>query len=126
MTDEKPLILIVDDENDARGYLYALLDSEGYRVATSTGGMEALKYISGHKPDVVIADIRMPEMDGFELLERIQSASPKTQTILISAHGKREILLQALERGARGFLEKPYRNDRILETVSRVLQGATP
>lgn len=122
MTNERRLILVVDDEMDTRTFLYSLLDNEGYRVATCAEALEAIKYVARSKPDVVISDVRMPGIEGMELLAKVKQVSPKTHVILISAYGDWSMYMEALERGGDDLLLKPFTNEELLRTVGWVLQ----
>jgi len=119
MTDEKPLILVVDDEGDPRVFLFELLESEGYRVATCPDGFEAMKMVARLRPALVISDVRMPGMDGLELLDEIRRTSPETRVILLTAYGTNEMFKEALRRGGSTLLNKPCSNRDLLEAVKR-------
>lgn len=123
---EKPLILIVDDELDPRLFLYSLLDSEGYDVATCDGPYDALWYVSHHKPNIVIADVRMPSIDGLELLSKIREMAPQTRVILYSAYSTPKLVLETLERGGVDLVSKGVSNEEILRVVRRALEEVTP
>jgi two-component system response regulator GlrR len=119
MSDDKPLILVVDDESDPRVFLFDLLESEGYRVATCEDGFEAMKVVARMKPALVISDVRMPGMDGLELLDEIGRTSPATRVILLTAYGTSEMYKDALRRGGFTLLNKPCSNQDLLEAVRR-------
>ncbi|MBI2930338.1 MAG: response regulator [Planctomycetes bacterium] len=119
---EKPLILIVDDEADPRVFLYELLDSEGYRVATCENGFEALGFVSRNKPALVIADMRMPSIDGLELLSKVKYMAPGTRVIIYTAYGNWPMFLEVLEKGGADLIPKGASNAEILHVVRRVLE----
>ncbi len=119
---EHSLVLAVDDEADTRIFLIDLLDSEGYAVATVESGYEALQFIARRKPAIMIADYRMPGMDGMELLKKVRHASPETRIILLTAFGDCPMYLKALDLGADDLLLKPCKNEDLLRTLERVAE----
>jgi DNA-binding NtrC family response regulator len=123
---EDKLVLVVDDEDDPRLFLYSLLESDGYQVATCADGYEALDFVARQHPALAIADVRMPEMEGMELLCKIKHMSPATQVILYSAYGDWPMFLEALENGGADLIPKGASNDEILRVVRRVLAEVTP
>jgi len=123
MADERRRILVVDDESDTLLFLFDLLSAEGYFVEGSSSALHALGDIRRRPPAVVLADLRMPEMDGLELLERIKSIAPKTRVILLSAFGAEGIGNEVLLKGGEAFLEKPIQGHQLLRLLDRVLQG---
>lgn len=122
MMNGKPLILVVDDELDARLFLYSLLESDGYLVATSSNADEALKYVARNHPDLVLTDVRMPDVEGLELLSEIKRLSPQTRVVLLSAYADWPMYSEAVEKGGDDLLLKPSKNEEILRTVHRVLE----
>jgi CheY-like chemotaxis protein len=126
MVQGKPRILVVDDESDALLYLFDLLSGEGFRVEGSSNALEALGYVARRMPDLVLADVHMPEMDGLELLDRIKRMAPKTRVILLSAIVNETTRREALARGGEDLLQKPVDGRALLQAVSRVLEGVTP
>jgi DNA-binding NtrC family response regulator len=123
MQDGKRLVLVVDDEPDPRAFLFSLLESEGFAVATSDGALDAMKYVAGHHPDVVIADVRMPEIDGLELLVKVRYMSPGTRVILYTAYGDDRTRTRALLEGVAALLEKPSTPRTIVATVREALEA---
>jgi CheY-like chemotaxis protein len=120
MRDEKPRILVVDDESDTLLYLYDFLTSEGYFVEGSSNPADALEDIRRRAPAVVLADVRMREMDGFELLRRIRAAFPKTRVLLMSAYADEGAPAAAAAFGAEAFLSKPIRREELLSVLERL------
>ncbi len=118
-------ILIVDDEHANRFFLQALLESQQYNVETATSGMEALKMIDHKTPNLVLLDIMMPDMNGFEVL-RLLKQDPKTAdipVIMLTSLGKEENLEQALDMGAIEFLTKPLDENELFAKIKVVLQS---
>ena len=121
MDTRKPLILIVDDESDSLAYLFDLLHNEGYLVLPTTNPLDALEYVVKKKPSLLISDLRMPELDGLELLERVKQVSPRTRVVLLTAYGDRKEIQDFLRKGGEAMLLKPSSNEEILRTVQRAL-----
>ena len=126
MDKTKPLVLVVDDEMDTRVFLYSLLDSAGYRVATCTQGLEALDYVAQNRPDLVVSDVRMPEIEGLEVLAKVKYMSPETRVLLITAFPEAGLRREALEAGGEDVLYKPFTNEAFLASVARALERVEP
>jgi signal transduction histidine kinase len=107
-------ILVVDDEADIREVLEIALADLGHRVFLAQDGRTALDLFDRHLPPIVITDIKMPVMDGIELLKRIKRQSPDTQVIMITGHGDMDLTIASLKFGAFDFITKPVNVD-ILE-----------
>jgi len=122
MNTEKSLILVVDDESDSLAYLFDLLHNEWYRVLPTSSPLEALEHASKKKPQLIISDLRMPDMDGMELLDRVRTISPGTRVILLTAYGDWEMLQEVVRKGGEAMLLKPSSNSEILRTVRKALQ----
>jgi two-component system, NtrC family, nitrogen regulation response regulator NtrX len=114
-------ILIVDDEPSIRKILREILEFESYTIDEAADGVECLVKVQRDKPDVVILDIKMPKMDGMEALERLQILAPETPVIMISGHATIDIAVQAVQKGAFDFIQKPPDMNRILITVRNAL-----
>lgn len=116
----KPSILVVDDEKNTRdGLQLALADS--YYVATAENGRRALEWLEGHPADVVLTDLRMPGMDGLELLARLLEREPRPVVIMLTAYGNIETAVEAMKHGAYDFLPKPVNLDRLELLLERAL-----
>ena len=109
-------ILVVDDELVIRESLHGWLRKSGYQVFTAENGEEALSILQEKRPKIVLADIRMPGMDGIELLQRIKTVSPDTQVIMISAYGDMELAVKSLQFEAADFVTKPF-DDEVLDVA---------
>ena len=110
-------ILVIDDERSIRNSMKDILQYEGYEVVLAENGMEGLVSVKSEKPDVVFCDIKMPKMEGIEVLERIKEFSADTPVIMISGHGTIDTAIEAIRKGAYDFIEKPLDLNRILSTI---------
>jgi len=114
-------ILIIDDEIAIRETLEMILTYENYEVIKAGSGTEALAVLGKQTPDVILLDIKMPGMDGFEVLERLRAAGSEVPVIVISGHGNIQTAVEAVKQGAYDFLEKPLDRDRLLVTLGNCL-----
>jgi DNA-binding NtrC family response regulator len=115
----KTKILIVDDEEKIRSILTAILAGEGFETMTAGDGIEALDMAASFDPDVLIADLQMPRMDGIETIVRFKERSPRSAAIILTAHGSIQSAVQAIKQGAYDYLTKPFDNDQLLMVVRR-------
>lgn len=125
----KPRILIIDDEEGIRDTLRMILKYEGYDVLQAATGEDGVRLIERDPPDLVFLDIKMPGMDGIEVLRRIQHLTETLPVVVISGHVEQggassSEAAEAMKLGARDFIEKPPSQDRILVTVRNALEGA--
>ncbi len=119
-----PQLLIVDDEPNIRKVLAALLEQAGYLTTAAASGEEAIRMVRAHDPDLVLTDLRMPGMDGLELLRQLRSGFPEIPVVLLTAHGTIETAVEAMRRGAHDFLTKPFDDDKVLEVIGKALAHA--
>lgn len=110
-------ILVIDDERSIRNSMKDILQYEGHKVVLAENGMEGLVSVKSEKPDIVFCDIKMPKMEGIEVLERIKEFSADTPVIMISGHGTIDTAIEAIRKGAYDFIEKPLDLNRILITI---------
>ena len=116
-------VLTIDDESGIRQNLSAYLEDCGYRTLGAGSGIEGMELFRRERPDVVLCDLRMPGMDGLEVLTRIQEVSPDTPVIVVSGVGTLGDVIQALRRGAWDYLTKPIQDMGFLESaVARALE----
>ncbi|MFO0811718.1 MAG: sigma-54 dependent transcriptional regulator [Gemmatales bacterium] len=115
-------LLIVDDELLIRESLAEFLEQEGFTVRTAADGPSALKLADEQPFDLVLTDIQMPQMDGVELLERLQQRNPETFVLLVTAYGTVETAVEAFKRGAQDYLLKPLRFSEVAAKVRQLLQ----
>ena len=110
-------ILVIDDEKSIRNSMKDILQYEGHEIVLAENGMEGLVAVKSEKPDLVFCDIKMPKMEGIEVLERIKEFSADTPVIMISGHGTIDTAIEAIRKGAYDFIEKPLDLNRILITI---------
>lgn len=115
-------ILVVDDERSMRDFLKILLTKEGHQVATAPNGEEGLEFLQNSRCDLVITDIRMPGMDGLELLEAIKEDSPDLPVIMITAFASPNDAVQAMKHGAFDYISKPFNVDEIKSVVESAIK----
>ena len=118
----KPTILVVDDERNIRRSLDMILVGEGYTVLCAESGAHAAALAEQHRPDAVILDIVLPDVDGIEVLKRIKAQTADLPVIMISGHGTVQDAVQATRLGAYDFLEKPLSKEKVLLTLEHALQ----
>jgi len=113
----KKSILVVDDDDTLRKTMSRLFEKKGFTVNTAGTGREGLNKIREMFYDLIILDIRMPEMDGIEVLEKIMELKPETTVVMISGHGNIETAVEAIKKGAFDFIVKPLDLNRLLITI---------
>ncbi len=116
-------ILVVDDEADVRDALRMVLEYDGYEVLTAPDGKTALADLEANPPDAVLLDIKMPGMDGLEVLDKIVARQGPLPVLMISGHGDIATAVECTRRGAVDFLEKPPQRERILVSLRNALSG---
>lgn|SRR5690554_5362403 len=114
-------ILIIDDERPIRSTLREILEYEKYKVSDAENGEEGLKLIEKEKFDLVLCDIKMPKMDGIEVLEKVMEKQSDLPVVMISGHGNIETAVEAIKMGAFDFIAKPLDLNRLLVTVRNAL-----
>ena len=117
-----PTILIVDDEAAYREVLSAIFEDEGYKVSTAESGRSALEFLSANPCDLVLSDVRMPDIDGIELLRRARENYSDVGVVLMTAFGTMDTAREAFKLGADDFIQKPFNNDELRVIVKRTLE----
>lgn len=112
-------VLIVDDEEMMRNLLEKILAREGYKIRTAEDGLAALEMQREEPSDIIISDMKMPRMNGFELLKEIKKDYPKTGTIIMTAYGDTYTVKDALLLGADEYLTKPFKSYELSMIVER-------
>ncbi|MBI1804567.1 MAG: response regulator [Ignavibacteriae bacterium] len=118
---DKSRILVVDDENALRTVLSSELSSAGYDVATASDGDEAISEVQNKKFDLVLLDIKMPRVDGFEVLKFIKKSYPTVRVIMLTGFADLKNAIESKKHGAEDFVSKPYDLVDLLTTIERVL-----
>lgn len=113
-------VLVVDDEPILRDILTRIVGRAGYSVASAVDGLDALEKLKTARFDIVISDVKMPNMDGLELLGEIKSSYPETSVILITGKAAEFRLEDALKAGADHFIVKPFKNVEVATTLMRL------
>ena len=114
-------ILVVDDDAGMREFLEVLLTKENYRVSTARTGKQAVNMIQKNTYDLVLADIRLGDITGLDVLKQVKKQHPDTVVIMISAYSTTEIAVKAMNEGAYDFVPKPFDNDELRQTIARAL-----
>jgi len=114
-------ILIVDDDPRFCDSLKVLLGNQGYQMQTSNSGREAMEYLVKNNFDLALLDMVMPEMNGHQIMDYINSKSPETLVIVITGHASMESAIESLRRGAYDYLRKPFEPEELLKTVENAL-----
>ena len=127
MTDELS-VLIIDDDDSLRRVMELTLKGAGFQVATATGGESGLQQFSKLKPPLVITDVQMPDLSGYEVLRRIKQQAPNTIVIVITAFGTIEKAVRAMREGAYDYITKPFGKDELVDIVQRSIrfQNSSP
>ena len=113
-------ILLIDDEEANVRLLAMSLKTDGYEVSMAHNGEQGLKIFREKGPEIVITDIKMPGMDGLEVLKKIKEIDPETEVIIITGHGDADSTTTALEYGASDFINKPVKNESLSVALERV------
>ena len=124
MEDKKIRVLIVDDSLTLRTmFKKSLTDTEFDTVAEAADGQEALtKYIQ-HRPDLVVMDIVMPEVDGVTALSQIIEFDPAARVVMVSSLGSKDKVLESIKKGAKNFIMKPFERDTLLQALKKAYEG---
>src|SRR5437867_3680866 len=117
----KSRILVIDDEVAIRDSLRMMLEYEGYDFVGAATGQEGLALAEREAPDLVVLDVKMPGMDGLEVLDRLRSINETLPVVVISGHGTISTAVEATKKGAFDFIEKPFASDRVLVSVRNAL-----
>jgi len=118
-------ILIIEDDSKIRSILKEILEEKDHDVEDAGDGVEGLKKLEQGNFDLCLCDIKMPKMDGLEVLEKAKAASINTNFIMISAHGTIDIAVEAVKKGAFDFLQKPFDLGRLEITLRNALDKST-
>ncbi|HKR54655.1 MAG TPA: sigma-54 dependent transcriptional regulator [Gemmatimonadales bacterium] len=115
----QPSILVVDDESGILQTLQILLKNEGFDVTTAQGGKAGLEALKAHAPDIVLTDVRMPQVTGIDILAAVRQQDPETPVILMTAQASLQTAIQAVNEGAFYYIQKPFSNDDMVAICRR-------
>ena len=118
----KPRILVIDDEGAIRESLRMILEYEDYEFAGAASGADGIARVQKERPDLVLLDIKMPGMDGMEVLRKLKALDDTLPFVMISGHGTTASAVEAIRAGAVDFLDKPLSSERVIVTLQNVLQ----
>ncbi|MCU9613323.1 response regulator [Caldibacillus lycopersici] len=110
-------ILIVDDQFGIRILLNEVFQKEGYRTFQAANGKQALEIVKMYSPDIVLLDIKIPGMDGIEILKRLKKINTEIKVIIMTAYGELDMISEAMELGALTYFAKPFDITELRETV---------
>src|SRR5881296_3677708 len=122
MKTENHHVLIIDDERPVLMTLEALLKRHGYEVETAPTATQGLKLLKSKSPSLVLLDLRLPDADGLEMLDRIKTELPEVQVIILTAHDSLHNAIESIKRGAYHFISKPYAAEELLSLVEKALE----
>jgi two-component system, NtrC family, response regulator HydG len=114
-----PTVLVVDDDAEGRAAMLKVLEGSGYKTLEADNGQQALDIILQDSIDVLVTDLRLPVMDGVELLKRAKAADQEIEVILITGHGTVEVAVEAIKEGAYDFITKPVKKAQLLHAVDK-------
>ncbi len=115
-------ILVCDDAAFMRMMIKDILTKNGYNIAgEAENGAKAVEKYAELKPDLVLMDITMPEMDGIEALKKIKASDANAAVIMCSAMGQQAMVIESIQSGAKDFIVKPFQADRVIEAVQKVV-----
>lgn len=115
-------ILVCDDAPFMRMMIKEMLDENGYDVVGEADtGNSACRMYNALRPQLVLLDITLPDMDGIEVLKRIREQNPAADVIMCSAMGQQELIIKSIQAGARDFIIKPFRTEKLVEAIKKVI-----
>jgi len=122
MTNTQPSVLVIDDESGILDTLRILLKNSGFTVETAQGGKPGLDALRATSPDIVLTDIRMPQVSGIDILEAVKQQDPQTPVVLMTAQAELKSAIQAVNRGAFYYILKPFANDELVAILRRAAE----
>lgn len=114
-------ILVVDDAEFLRVRISKMLVGGGHEVIEADNGLNAVNTYKSAKPDAVLMDITMPEMDGLAALKEIRAADPQARVVMLTALGQESVVMEAIKSGAKDFVVKPFEPERVLAAITKAL-----
>ncbi len=121
---QAPYVLVIDDEESFRTLIIRFLKPEGYRVLQASSGREGLSLLSDHSVDLILLDLKMPEMNGPEFLRRCRKTNPNLPVIIVTGYPDSDLMAEAMRYGPITLVAKPIEREQIMQAVGSVLSGA--
>src|SRR6185436_8909309 len=118
----KPKVLVIDDESAIRDSLKMILEYEDYEFVGASNGPDGIALVQKDRPDVVLLDIKMPNMDGLEVLRKLRAMDDTLPVIIVSGHGTTSTAVEAIKLGALDYLDKPLGSERVIVTLRNALK----
>src|SRR5690348_5183158 len=115
-------ILIADDAAFMRLRCGRMLMEQGYTVLEAENGRDAVEQYQAHRPDAVLMDVTMPELDGLGALRQIRALDPTAKVAMVTAIGQQQVVMEAVQAGAKDFVVKPFKPERVLAAVQKMLR----
>ncbi len=120
-----PKLLIIDDEKPTLSMFRLFLDALGYEVLIAENGLEGIEVFKKESPPIVLTDIKMPGIDGLEVLKQIKKIAPNTEVIVITGHGDVELEKEAMDLNASGFIHKPIDRQALEDALNKANEKLT-
>src|SRR5262245_35015172 len=117
-----PTILVVEDDVENRAAMLKVLESAGYKTLETDNGQQALDIITDENVDILVTDLRLPVMDGVELLKRAKAVEQELEVIMITGHGTVEVAVEAIKEGAYDFITKPIKKAQLLRAIEKAAE----
>jgi two-component system response regulator HydG len=122
MTQKNPIVLLVEDDAENRTAMAKIVQGAGYRVVEADNGQAGLDHIQKHRVDLVVTDVRLPLMDGVELLKHAKALNAEIEVVLVTGHGTVELAVEAIKEGAYDFIPKPIRKAQLLRAIEKAAE----
>ncbi|MBI4473988.1 MAG: sigma-54-dependent Fis family transcriptional regulator, partial [Acidobacteria bacterium] len=117
-----PTILIVEDDVENRAAMVKVIEGAGYKVLETDNGQQALDWVLEEDIDILVTDLRLPVMDGVELLKKAKAAAQEIEVIMITGHGTVEIAVESIKEGAYDFITKPVKKAQLLRAIEKAAE----
>jgi len=118
-------VLVIDDELDLLSLLMGVLTDEGYQAFSAANGADGVRLNELENPDLIILDLRMPEMDGIETLRNIRKQDDKVKVVILTGYGSPDTIRDAADLNVSEYLSKPFDNEQLLRVISETIGGQT-
>ena len=116
-------VMVVEDSRITAKKLTVMLERLGHEVVcVANTGLQAIKMFQEHRPDMVTMDITMPDMDGIEATRKILDVSPQALIIMVTSHGQEQMVMDAIDAGAKGYVLKPVKQEKLAEHINTVVE----